>query len=81
MVELDKQQTADFRASSRKDLRADLGRPPPPAAPMSGRRDDRPCHSKVAGQNHICRCGAGDNHATPSRKLDSSVTVPGTEEP
>jgi hypothetical protein len=29
-----------------------IGRPPPPAAPKSGHRSDRPCHPKVAGQTH-----------------------------
>jgi transposase len=32
-----------------------IGRPPPPAAPKSGHRSDRPCHSKVAGQTHCLR--------------------------
>jgi hypothetical protein len=29
-----------------------IDRPPPPAVPKSGHRNDRPCHSKVAGQTH-----------------------------
>lgn len=33
-----------------------IGRPQPPAAPKSGHRSDRPCHSKMAGQTHCLRC-------------------------
>jgi hypothetical protein len=29
-----------------------IDRPPPPAAPKSGHRSDRPCHFKAAGQTH-----------------------------
>src|SRR6478609_244401 len=32
-----------------------IDRPPPPAAPKSDHRSDRPCHSKVAGQTHCLR--------------------------
>src|SRR6266576_3435657 len=32
-----------------------IGRPPPPAAPKSGPASNRPCHSKVAGQDTACR--------------------------
>jgi len=32
-----------------------IGRPPPPAAPKSGHRSDRPCHPKVAAQTHCLR--------------------------
>jgi hypothetical protein len=32
-----------------------IDRPPPPAAPKSDHRSDRPCHPKVAGQTHCLR--------------------------
>ncbi|MGH4004388.1 MAG: hypothetical protein ACRDSO_09790, partial [Pseudonocardiaceae bacterium] len=32
-----------------------ISRPPPPAAPKSGHRSDRPCHLKVAGQTYCLR--------------------------
>ena len=36
-----------------------IDRPPPPAAPKSGHRSDRPCHPKVAGQTRVCRSWSG----------------------
>ena len=41
-----------------------IDRPPPPAAPMSDHRGDRPCHSKVAGQTHVCVFGAGRTYGS-----------------
>src|SRR3954467_1534375 len=62
-----------YRASSRRDLRPDLGRPPPPAAPMSGPRDDRPCHFKVAGQNRCLHMWSGHQRRYAVQKLDTNV--------
>jgi len=41
-----------------------IDRPPPPAAPMSDHRGDRPCHSQVAGQTHVCVVGAGRTYGS-----------------
>jgi hypothetical protein len=46
-----------------------IGRPPPPAAPRSGRRKRPVVPPKVAGQDSACKCGAGVFDATPPENL------------
>ena len=46
-----------------------IGRPPPPAAPKSGRRARPVVPPEVAGQASACRCGAGTFDATPPENL------------
>ena len=46
-----------------------IGRPPPPAAPKSGRGMRPVVPPKVAGQDSACRCGAGGFDATPPENL------------
>jgi hypothetical protein len=42
-----------------------IGRPPPPAAPMSDRRSDRPCHSDMAGQTTSLQMWSGQPELSP----------------
>jgi hypothetical protein len=47
-----------------------IGIPPPPAAPMSDRRSDRPCHSEVAGhQTTSLQMWSGQPEPTTERNL------------
>jgi hypothetical protein len=58
-----------------------IDRPPPPAAPKSDHRSDRPCHSKVAGQTHCLQSLERATTTVDVTKLCSNVKTSGSKEP
>ena len=58
-----------------------IGRPPPPAAPKSDHRDDRPCHSEVAGQTPSLQNVERAYQRYAAEKLDSNVQKLATKDP
>src|SRR6266699_1097856 len=56
-----------------------IGRPPPPAAPNSGPPSNRPCHSKVAGQDTACKVVERVSQTLRRLKTQDKCQSPGTE--